>query len=676
MSNIHLQQMTADLQAARQKATFNVKELQKTLYGNEIILHFVTKLRDIIDKEPLLDKSQLYYMNREQVIEHSLLMHKRIIDIVEEEGLSNLEFQGLVLLNELLTPLGLHYSAFIPVIQSQGTDEQVAKWVEPAQKLAIMGCYAQTELGHGSNVQGLRTTATLDTNTDEFIIHSPDITAAKWWIGGLGIAATHCVLQAQLIIDGKPYGPHIFIVPVRSPVDRKPVKGVTVGDIGPKAYDGFAAVDNGFALFDNVRIPRENMLMRFAKVTRDGQYIKPVHDKLSYGSMVKLRVGMVADAGIKLGKAATIAIRYCTVRRQFHSTDSKKGELEQQVINYSSVQHRLFPLVAISYALLFAGQSVNADFQKMTKQLLKQDASMLPDMHITTCSLKVWSTRRSTDGQEECRKAMGGHGYSQFSGVGQLFATSVPSNTYEGDNYVLCQQVGRSLLKQLSEMVKAGIPLGKDAKSSYLNLLHDDTPHSPYVLKNSFDILEPQVQHHLFGLRAARLVADLAQQMKNGRPWADVNIECWNICFAHAEYNLVKQFNERVVTLSKQSPDLAEPLKLLANTFAVSLICQSSLGSFLSTGTLRSVDLDGIQGQFRQLLHKFATIAVPITDAYGFTDRELVTSLGVYEGNAYEKYWEAVQKNPLNQESGRKSIDAVLFKMLHHGDNLKLSSKL
>ncbi|KAI9307224.1 acyl-CoA dehydrogenase/oxidase [Cunninghamella echinulata] len=497
-------------------------------------------------------------------------MHKRIIDIVEEEGLSDIEFQGLVLLNELLTPLGLHYSAFIPVIQSQGTDEQIAKWVEPAQKLAIMGCYAQTELGHGSNVQGLRTTATLDTNTDEFIIHSPDITAAKWWIGGLGIAATHCVLQAQLIIDGKPYGPHIFIVPVRSPVDRKPVKGVTVGDIGPKAYDGFATVDNGckyyFALFDNVRIPRENMLMRFAKVTRDGQYIKPVHDKLSYGSMVKLRVGMVADAGIKLGKAATIAIRYCTVRRQFHSTDSKKGELEQQVINYSSVQHRLFPLVAISYALLFAGQSVNADFQKMTKQLLKQDASMLPDMHITTCSLKVWSTRRSTDGQEECRKAMGGHGYSQFSGVGQLFATSVPSNTYEGDNYVLCQQVGRSLLKQLSEMLKAGKPLGKDAKSSYLNLLHDDTPHSPYVLKNSFDILEPQVQHHIFGLRAARLVADLAQQMKNGRPWADVNIECWNICFAHAEYNLVKQFNERVIALSKQSPDLAEPLKLLANT--------------------------------------------------------------------------------------------------------------
>ena len=30
----------------------------------------------------------------------------------------------------------------------------------------IVGCYAQTELGHGSDVQSLETTATLDKATD------------------------------------------------------------------------------------------------------------------------------------------------------------------------------------------------------------------------------------------------------------------------------------------------------------------------------------------------------------------------------------------------------------------------------------------------------------------------------------------------------------------------------
>ena len=48
----------------------------------------------------------------------------------------------------------------------------------------------QTELGHGSNVQGVKTTATLDKKTDEFIIHTPDITATKFW-PGTGLSATH-----------------------------------------------------------------------------------------------------------------------------------------------------------------------------------------------------------------------------------------------------------------------------------------------------------------------------------------------------------------------------------------------------------------------------------------------------------------------------------------------------
>lgn len=51
----------------------------------------------------------------------------------------------------------------------------------------VIGCYAQTELGHGSNVAGLETSATFDTSTDEFVIHTPHIKAAKFWPGNLGI---------------------------------------------------------------------------------------------------------------------------------------------------------------------------------------------------------------------------------------------------------------------------------------------------------------------------------------------------------------------------------------------------------------------------------------------------------------------------------------------------------
>jgi acyl-CoA oxidase len=78
---------------------------------------------------------------------------------------------------------------FIPTLMSQATEEQRERWLNSAMKFQIIGCYAQTELGHGSNVQGLETTATYVPETQEFIINSPTLTATKWWAGGLGTAA-------------------------------------------------------------------------------------------------------------------------------------------------------------------------------------------------------------------------------------------------------------------------------------------------------------------------------------------------------------------------------------------------------------------------------------------------------------------------------------------------------
>ena len=51
---------------------------------------------------------------------------------------------------------------FYECLDNLTTDEQRAIWVPKAKKLQIIGCYAQTEMGHGTNVAGLETTATFD----------------------------------------------------------------------------------------------------------------------------------------------------------------------------------------------------------------------------------------------------------------------------------------------------------------------------------------------------------------------------------------------------------------------------------------------------------------------------------------------------------------------------------
>lgn len=43
----------------------------------------------------------------------------------------------------------------------------------------MIGCYAQTEVGHGSNIRALQTTATYLPDTDEFELHTPTLESFK-----------------------------------------------------------------------------------------------------------------------------------------------------------------------------------------------------------------------------------------------------------------------------------------------------------------------------------------------------------------------------------------------------------------------------------------------------------------------------------------------------------------
>ena len=105
------------------------------------------------------------------------------------------------------SPLHLHQTMFTKSITFLGSKEQNERWIPLADDLHIIGCYVQTELGHGSNVAGLETTATFDQETDEFVIHTPHIRATKFWPGALGKVCTHAVVFARMKIGENDYGP-------------------------------------------------------------------------------------------------------------------------------------------------------------------------------------------------------------------------------------------------------------------------------------------------------------------------------------------------------------------------------------------------------------------------------------------------------------------------------------
>lgn len=239
-------QGTDILAEERAKSNVNVDQLADFLFTKKTLKQRQDVLQ-ILTSDPVFDKSKNYFLGREDRIVQSLARGKRLEQLSRKHKWSEAEFDVANQLVSEITPLGMHYKMFMPTIREQGSPEQHKLFLEKAQKFEIIGCYAQTELGHGSNVRGLETTATWNPEDKTFTIHSPTLTASKWWIGSLGKVANYAVVMAQLVIKGKSYGPHPFIVHIRDLKTHEPLENVHVGDIGPKF--GFNTVRSGVVIY-------------------------------------------------------------------------------------------------------------------------------------------------------------------------------------------------------------------------------------------------------------------------------------------------------------------------------------------------------------------------------------------------------------------------------------------
>ncbi|KAI8873465.1 acyl-CoA oxidase, partial [Ramicandelaber brevisporus] len=675
------------LTGERKRATFSADEMSLLLYGADNLAS-KQKLLSLIEHNPVYSKKDVYFMSREQKMKKATHEVFETVKLIREHGLSFMDLMTIETLIETSSPLSLTTGMFIPAIENLGTDEQKAKYLRAARNFEIIGCYAQTELKHGSNVQGLETTATYIPETDEFEIHSPTLTAAKWWIGGLGVACTHAVVMARLILPGgKDYGPHPFVVRIRDQTTHKWMPGITVGDVGPKF--GFNAVDNGFVLFDHVRIPRSNMLSRNAGVTREGKY-KPANaqaTKLNYGTMMFVRTGIVALMASDVAKAATISTRYCAVRQQFAEKDASgaKGKggagpaQELQVLDYQPVQYRLLPAIALAYALSFTGDAMVRTYEQFMAELQTGEFRLLAETHATSSGLKSLTTTMTLETIEVCRRAMGGHGYSAFSGLCEFYGNRLPNTTWEGDNWILTQQTARFLVKTLHELRRALPALPKPkGDNDYRNLTtwylsmyltrkqQVGSGATSWVeafqpIAHRNELLDPRVQLRLLGLRAAYLIDMLAQRMEQpGASWNDVLIDVARVSTAHCHfivvYNFIKAIGALPEPLTPEEADsLRTVLKQLCDLHALRVM-EESLADLLAVAPGGSLEkpfftaehADWVRISLREQLELLRPNAVALVDSLALPDFKLNSALGAYDGRVYERMTEMAGREPLN----------------------------
>lgn len=343
----------------------------------------------------------------------------------------------------LAVKFGVQFGLFGGSVLQLGTERHHELYLKNIGSLELPGCFAMTETGHGSNVRDLETTATYDPETCEFIIHTPVAQAQKEYIGN-ALHGEMATVFAQLYTKGINYGVHAFLVPIRNKKGEI-AEGVAVEDCGYKL--GLNGVDNGIIRFNKVRIPRRNLLDRFANIDEAGNYTSPIEsDARRFFTMLGTLVGgrvAVPKAGLSAAKTAiSIAILYALKRRQF----GPEGESEVLIMDYPSHQKRLMPLLAKAYALSFANEYVTSRFAGKNEE----DAR---EIETLAAALKAYGTWFTTKAIQECREACGGKGYLAENRFAALKADSDIFTTFEGDNVVLMQLAAKGLLTEFKEEI-------------------------------------------------------------------------------------------------------------------------------------------------------------------------------------------------------------------------------
>ena len=540
----------------------------------------------------------------------------------------------------LLVKVGVHFGLWGGAVLQLGTHKHHERYMADIVSMKLPGCFAMTETGHGSDVQSIGTTATYDPETSEFVINTPNRQSYKDYIGNAACHGLMAAVFAQLVVGDEAHGVHALLVRLRT--DKgKLLPGITIEDDGEKL--GLNGVDNGRIAFDNVRVDRDALLDQFAQVTEDGRYESPIENPnkrffTMLGTLIQGRVCVAAGAASAAKNALTIAVRYGTRRTQF---GPPMGDEETVIMDYLTHQRRLFPLLARSYALHFTQQRLSADLHRaftFPDQVNEQERR---ELETNAAGIKAIATWHATETIQTCREACGGAGYLAENRFAALKADTEVFTTFEGDNTVLLQLVGKALLtnfqhdfgdldplglvgfvaSQVFEDVIEKLPVRniRDALRD-VNPLRDDD--------DDFDVRTRDWQLEVLKFRAEHIVSGVARRLKGG---VDAGYEAFEVFIAcqdhvilgaraHVDRVIADDFAKAVASCPDES--LKPVLEAVLDLFVLSTI-ERNIGWYLEHNRISSARSKRITREVNRLCQELRPHARELVDAFSIPDAVL-----------------------------------------------------
>ncbi|MFT4158220.1 MAG: acyl-CoA dehydrogenase [Microbacterium sp.] len=555
----------------------------------------------------------------------------------EDNGGNIAAFEELVAADpSLQIKSGVQWGLFGSAVLQLGTAEHHDKWLPGIMSLEIPGAFAMTEIGHGSDVAAVGTTATYDPETEEFVIHTPFRAATKEYLGNAALHGVAATVFAQLITNGVNHGVHCFYVPLRGE-DGADLPGIGREDDGLKG--GLNGIDNGRLSFDHVRIPRTNLLNKYGDVAADGTYTSPIDSPgrrffTMLGTLVQGRVSLDGAACWASALGLKIAVTYATERRQFDGPDGQ----EVVLLDYGKHQRRLLPRLATTYAQIFAHDEFLQKFDGVFSGRTDTPDDR-EDLETLAAALKPLSTWHALDTLQEAREACGGAGFMFENRLVGLRADLDIYVTFEGDNNVLLQLVGKRLLtdyakqfagKDAAALAKlvASQTAGKVFHGAGLRQLGQTVGDLGSTARSVERGLREEQQHELLTGRVQQMVADIAGRLRaagkdkalGARLFNENQAELIEAARAHGELLQWEAFTDGVRRAT--DADTKKVLTWLRDLFGLQLI-EKHLAWYLINGRLSTQRAAAVSSYIDRLCARLRPYALDLVNAFGYEQEHL-----------------------------------------------------
>ncbi len=595
-----------------------------------------------IEGQPMVEhRERVLHQLRELVAHHDVLRaFPARLGGADDHGGSLARFEELVVADpSLQIKAGVQWGLFASAILHLGTEYHHDTFLPGAMSIEVPGAFAMTEAGHGSDVASIGTTAEYDAKTQEFVIHTPFRNAWKDYLGNAGVHGTAAVVFAQLVTaaPGKQrvnHGVHAFYVPIRDAETGEFLPGVGGEDDGLKG--GLNGIDNGRLHFTCVRVPRANLLNRYGDVAEDGTYSSSIASPgrrffTMLGTLVQGRVSLDGAAANASKVALAIAITYANQRRQFAGA----GSDEVVLLDYGRHQRRLLPRLAETYAVTFAHEELLAAFDDVFSGRGDTPEGR-EDLETLAASLKPSSTWHAMDTIQEAREACGGAGFLAENRLVGLHQDMDVYVTFEGDNTVLCQLVGKRLLTEYSKALKAGgasdvarLVAGRAVHRTPLIRAVQTLADAGDARRSAGQLRDEETQRELLTDRVEAMVADLAMALRPASKLEPADAatlfnahqhELVEAARAHAERVQWEAFTRGVHAAT--DPGTKQVLTWLRDLFGLSLV-ERHLAWYLVHGRLSAGRARTVSSYIDRLLVRLRPHAQDLVDAFGFGPEHL-----------------------------------------------------